>query len=1479
MILCKSISVSDRPSDAMNKKTRILTISKWILGVIAALLLLLGALFGLAQTEMGKRQLAAWLAAGLSGGVDIEVKLGRIDGFVPFDVRLDFLTAGDGTEEWLRVENIVLRWCPAQLLRRRLHVNELSATTMRLERLPPPQHVDKARKKELPTWPPSFPPLIVERFLIEKLALGASVIGQNAAFRIEGQMDTGASMADRIGLLQIERMDGPKANATVSWTLIGKSGMLVLHAKVEEAEDGLLSAALGIKGAGPLAIELHGEAPLKAWQGQLIAKAEKIGAIEAAIKCIAQEDLRLTAEGTIRPVVSALPPVLTPVVIDGAVSFGFDVSYRSRRELVVQQAHLETDGASLHLMGRLDLKKQHIRGDFTLDITELSPLETLIGTHLKGRLSFRGNLSGSLRQPQAMLFVMAHNAQVGGLRASRIEAEFVLKSLHPLHSAFPGLVIEGKGRVEGLKHPKEYQLFEAPFQWLLSAQIRTQREISIRKLNLETENILLTFSGQVDPVALFLKGEAAVEVRDLRMLSGLWATQLQGATRFHAHLEADGRSGSLLASIEGQLNGLAPLPPLLGALVWSEIWYEGHMEWANGRLVVTDLKLHSTAAKLTGSVAVNFLDNEVKGQGHLDISRLAVLSQPIGQALHGSLEMDVEIGGPFQSLKILAKATGSDVSIGRVRVHHVVTALHAEGVPARPQGRLQLELQLREQTLRAMTIFTLNGPQLMLSKLSMLGPGTQCTGNLTLDLHTLMAEGVLWGRSEDLSPLFSFLGEEIRGSAEFKVELMPRKVGQDITFVLNGRQLVTRFGQVGEMSLRASLMNVFKDMNGEAKIEVKAFHEKDLRFDTLVLSAAGNGKKMAFSSQASGQFKENFKLELQGILDATQKKEQQLELHLLQGRYKEYPLTLTQPTVIKHSSDGYAIEGFVLQVGPGHLQATGSLGAQAIAMIVNWEHLPLEVLGLIGIPDFTGKATGRLDITGQLDQPEGSLQVHLMDVRLRNDAFKTLPPATLTSKAELQQGQLQATLSIEGLARKPLEASAEFPLNLSLSPLALSVPLRGEVRGRLAAEVNLVHIAPLLYLEDQSLEGYLTIDLSLSGRAEAPEITGHARIVKAAYENTRTGTIFKDIHVQMRAKDRKIFIEEARATDSGTGAISAQGWFEFIPGKDFPFQFDVHLKKADLVRQDDLTGTVSGHVSLSGSLVDPAVTGKVDIGPADIQIPDRLPPEITELEVVEINRPGQETEPQETLRMRKARRLRLDLQLNFPGRLFIRGRGLDSEWKGALEIKGNMKEPLVMGTLTVVRGHLNLFGKRFVLSKGNLAFNGNMPPSPNFDAIAEHKRSDITARVQLTGTPSAIVVTLESDPPLPEDEILARVLFGRSVTNITPVQALQLAQAVNTLAGGGGGILDVMDRTRELLGVEQLEVKQMEEGDGKASVSIGKYLMEGVYVEVDKVVGTGLDPEGDKVSVEVEITPNISVETETGIDGQGGVGLNWKWDY
>ncbi len=55
----------------------------------------------------------------------------------------------------------------------------------------------------------------------------------------------------------------------------------------------------------------------------------------------------------------------------------------------------------------------------------------------------------------------------------------------------------------------------------------------------------------------------------------------------------------------------------------------------------------------------------------------------------------------------------------------------------------------------------------------------------------------------------------------------------------------------------------------------------------------------------------------------------------------------------------------------------------------------------------------------------------------------------------------------------------------------------------------------------------------------------------------------------------------------------------------------------------------------------------------------------------------------------------------------------------------------------------------------------------------------------------------------------------------------------------------------------------------------GKYLSKDVYLELEK----GVTPESGKARVEVEILPNVSVEAETGENAQGGVGVQWRYNY
>ena len=123
------------------------------------------------------------------------------------------------------------------------------------------------------------------------------------------------------------------------------------------------------------------------------------------------------------------------------------------------------------------------------------------------------------------------------------------------------------------------------------------------------------------------------------------------------------------------------------------------------------------------------------------------------------------------------------------------------------------------------------------------------------------------------------------------------------------------------------------------------------------------------------------------------------------------------------------------------------------------------------------------------------------------------------------------------------------------------------------------------------------------------------------------------------------------------------------------------------------------------------------------------------------------------------------------------------------------------------------------------------------------------------------------------DEILSRILFGSDPSKISPFQALQLANSLAELSGKSvGPSLDPLGKVRAATGLDDLRVDSTDEG---ASVGAGKYLSDNVYLGFEQGAG---DENSTAATVEVEVTPNITVESELGNTGAGG-GVAWEWDY
>jgi translocation and assembly module TamB len=131
---------------------------------------------------------------------------------------------------------------------------------------------------------------------------------------------------------------------------------------------------------------------------------------------------------------------------------------------------------------------------------------------------------------------------------------------------------------------------------------------------------------------------------------------------------------------------------------------------------------------------------------------------------------------------------------------------------------------------------------------------------------------------------------------------------------------------------------------------------------------------------------------------------------------------------------------------------------------------------------------------------------------------------------------------------------------------------------------------------------------------------------------------------------------------------------------------------------------------------------------------------------------------------------------------------------------------------------------------------------------------------------------------MPQDEVIAMLLFGKSPQDITPIQAIMLANSINKLRKGGKSLFDPVEATRNLIGVDTISIDSEETDNGQGvTVGVGKYIHEKVYIEVER----GNNPAKPwKGNVEVEILPNVNIESSTGGDsGLGGIEVKWKHDY
>ena len=230
--------------------------------------------------------------------------------------------------------------------------------------------------------------------------------------------------------------------------------------------------------------------------------------------------------------------------------------------------------------------------------------------------------------------------------------------------------------------------------------------------------------------------------------------------------------------------------------------------------------------------------------------------------------------------------------------------------------------------------------------------------------------------------------------------------------------------------------------------------------------------------------------------------------------------------------------------------------------------------------------------------------------------------------------------------------------------------------------------------------------------------------------------------------------------------------------------------------------------------------------------------------------------------------LLLDVILTAPNQVYIRGRGLDAEAGGSVRLTGPINDIQPVGAFSLIRGRLSVLGQRITFESGTVTLVGDLDPFLNL--VARTEGDGITVFVTVSGRVSEVDVSFTSNPPLPQDEVLSRLIFNRSLDELSPLQLARLAAAAAELAGGGGGGL--VDGLRGAAGLADLDVTTDDKGN--LAVQAGTYIQDNVYVGVT----AGANGQS-RVNINLDVTNDLTVRGSAGQNGDTSLGVFYERDY
>ncbi|MEM9705544.1 MAG: translocation/assembly module TamB domain-containing protein, partial [Pseudomonadota bacterium] len=876
-------------------------------------------------------------------------------------------------------------------------------------------------------------------------------------------------------------------------------------------------------------------------------------------------------------------------------------------------------------------------------------------------------------------------------------------------------------------------------------------------------------------------------------------------------------------ALRAEINGLEDLSPLLAGRTALSAQVDAVVE---ERATLKNISLRlSDQTVLTGDAALNLTDNTVSSDIKLTAPAALLTKAVSGAQAQAPFTSTIQASGSIDNLSLALDGAVPAFVLDAGETEAATFSAKLSGLPERPSGRIEARATEGVGALNAVLQTSASG-EIQLSELIASGAKFKITGDGSFDPSNDLAIGKLVFQGDDGAVLFP--------------------------------------GLIASGDLNAAFRMGANDDANSVDVSAPRLTVSDLSLRDLLIEGKGPSSNLSVAARfAQAQFGETPARDFSTLaaLDLTKSAARIENLSL---KVDAIPVELEQAADVRFA-DGFAIEGFKALIG-----AKGRLSADAAFGQSRWQ-ATLKANEIVA-PSAPIAITASLNLdTDQQERASGAFSIANADQR---DA-----EASLSGTLQWLGDRLvvKDAGEIEGV-----DFRIDAPLALTRTP-ALGVDTTGALNGAITFDgpvATLIALAPGV----EGLEGVLKADIAIAGTTAAPEASGDITLTDGAYMDPATGLSLIGVNFEAAARSSAgattaTFSGGARGPGQTAETISLSGSAQ--AGEDVRFDADVILDgavfQAALVKALD----VSGDIKVDGGAERISAKGALDIARLEVELEPPTMTGLVPIDIVTEDASGGDPTILSTERKKtppaNAPLLDLDITINADDRLFVRGLGLDSEWQSALRVVTLDNAPAGIGDITLRRGAFDFSGRRFTIETGRIILDRLAVNNPVLDIRAEYQtEDDVIAALVVSGRAMSPEIGLESTPSLPQEDVMALILFGKPATELGPTESLQMAQALASLSGLGpfGGGPGLTGSARDALGLDMLNL-DLDPQNGGSALTVGKYVADGVFVSATQDVRG----ENGAVRVEYEVTNNISVETQLRQDGDQRVSANWKRDF